>query len=174
MQTSYDLVLQPATPGTPLDLGPVEAAIRERGGVTRGDGALVWRFPVGDVVTLPLKEAGAVTGLELKIPFSDRLELLGAVLPAAVDLSRALGLRVVDPHLSRTILETDVGAVTDEFLRIARYAGQYYGLGEALPMATQGPAAEEGLSPVVKGLLALLVFAVAMAAAYQFFSPPTE
>ncbi|MBL8922300.1 MAG: hypothetical protein JNJ54_25845 [Myxococcaceae bacterium] len=169
MQTSYDLVIQ-AEPGAPFDPAPVEAAIRERGGSSRGDGALVWRFAVGDVVTLPLREAGAVTGVELKIPFSDRLELLNAVVPAAVELARTLNLRVVDPQLARTVLDPDVGAVSDEFLRIARYAGQYYGIGDALPMAAVGPA-EEGMSPAVKGLLALLVFAVAAAAAYQYFSP---
>lgn len=173
MQTSYDLVIQ-AEPGASFDPAPVEAAIRARGGLTRGDGALVWRFPVGEVVTLPLREAGVVTGLELKIPFSDRLELVTAALPAAVEVARTLNLRVVDPHLARTVLEPDLGAVSDEFLRIARYAGQYYGLGDALPMAGSGPSAEEGLSPVVKALLALLVFAVAAAAAYQYFSPPGD
>lgn len=174
MQTSYDLVLQASAPGTALDVEPVQAAIRERGGITRGDGALVWRFPMGDVVTLPVKEAGVVTGLELKVPFSDRTELLAALMTAAVELARAQNLRLVDPHLARTVLDADTSAVTDEFLRIARYAGQYYGLGDALPMAATGPSAEEGMSPVTKGLLALLVFAVAMAAAYQLFSPPTE
>lgn len=134
---------------------------------------MIWRFPVGDVVVLPLKEAGVVTGLELKVPFSERADLLGALLAASVGLARSLELRLVDPQLSRTVKDGDLGAVTDEYLRIARYAGQYFGLGDALPSAVSAPA-EDGMSPVVKGVLALLVFAVAMAAAYQFFSPPTE
>lgn len=170
MQTSYDLVLQAVASGAPLEVAPVEAAIRERGGVTRGDGALVWRFPAGEVVALPLKEAGVVTGLELKVPFSDRTELLANVLTSGVELARALSLRLVDPQLARTVLEADAGAVTDEFLRIARYAGQYYGIGDALPMAV-APSQDAGMSPVVRAVLMVLVFAVAMAAAYQFFSP---
>lgn len=174
MQTSYDLVLQAEAPGAPLEVGPVEAAIRERGGITRGDGALVWRFAAGDVTVLPLKEAGVVTGLELRIPFSDRTDLLTALLNAGVEIAKALQLRLIDPQLSRTVRDADLSAVTDEYLRIARYAGQYFGLGDALPSAVSSTAAEDGLSPVVKGVLALLVFAVAMAAAYQFFSPPTE
>jgi hypothetical protein len=170
MQTSYDFVLQAPEAGSALDVAPIEAAIREKGGLTRGDGALVWRFPMGDVLTLPLREAGVVTGLELKVPFSDRTELLSATISAAVELARALNLRVVDPQLSRTILDVDAGAATDEYLRISRYAGQYFGLGDALPMAVEA-SQDEGLSPAVKGVLAFLVFAVAMAAAYQFFSP---
>lgn len=170
MQTSYDLVLQAGAPGTALEVAPVEAAIRERGGITRGDGALVWRFPQGDAVALPLKEAGVVTGLELKVPFSDRTDLLATVLTSGVELARTLNLRLVDPQLARTVLEADAGAVTDEFLRIARYAGQYYGIGDALPMAV-APTQEEGLSPTTRAVLIVLVFAVAMAAAYQYFSP---
>lgn len=172
MQTSYDLVLQGA-PGAQLEVAPVEAAIRERGGVTRGDGALVWRFPAGDVAVLPLREAGVVTGLELKVPFSDRTELLANVLTSGVELARTLSLRLVDPQLARTVVEADSGAVTDEFLRIARYAGQYYGIGDALPMAV-APSQEEGMSPVTRAVLMVLVFAVAMAAAYQYFSPSPE
>lgn len=172
MQTSYDLVLQGA-PGAQLEVAPVEAVIRERGGVTRGDGALVWRFPAGDVVVLPLREAGVVTGLELKVPFSDRTELLANVLTSGVELARTLSLRLVDPQLARTVLEADSGAVTDEFLRIARYAGQYYGIGDALPMAV-APSQEEGMSPVTRAVLMVLVFAVAMAAAYQYFSPSPD
>lgn len=174
MQTSYDLVLQAGVAGAPLEVEPVDAAIRGRGGITRGDGALVWRFPAGDVVVLPLKEAGVVTGLELKVPFSDRTDLLGALLAASVEVAKSLELRLVDPQLSRTVRDADLGAVTDEYLRIARYAGQYFGLGDALPSAVSATASEDGMSPVMKGVLALLVFAVAMAAAYQFFSPPTE
>ncbi|MBE2250799.1 MAG: hypothetical protein IAE78_14780 [Myxococcus sp.] len=174
MQTSYDLVLQATVPNGAFDAAPIEAAIRGQGGVTRGDGALVWRFPAGDVVVLPLREAGVVTGLELKVPFSDRTELLAGLLLAGVELARALQLRLVDPQLSRTVLEADVGAVTDEYLRIARYAGQYFGLGDALPTTMSPGEVDDGMSPVLKGVLALLVFAVAMAAAYQFFSPPTE
>jgi len=173
MQTSYDLVLQAGVPGAPVELAALEAAIVERGGLTRGDGALVWRFAAGDVVALPLREAGVVTGLELKVPFSERTDLLSALLSASVGLAKSLELRLVDPQLARTVRDADLGAVTDEYLRIARYAGQYFGLGDALPSAVSAPA-EDGMSPVVKGVLALLIFAVAMAAAYQFFSPRTE
>ncbi len=170
MQTSYDLVLHPMTPNGALDVGPVQEAIRGRGGVARADGALLWRFPAGDVVTWPLKESEVVRGLELKVPFSERTELLTQVLSAAVELARALGLRLVDPQLQRTVLEADAGAITDEFLRIARYAGQYYGIGDALPMAmTPG---EEGLSPVMKALLALAVMGLSAWLAYQALAPP--
>lgn len=169
MQTSYDLVLQPMTPNGELDVRPVQDAIRERGGVARPDGALLWRFPAGDVVTWPLKESEIVRGLELKVPFSERTELLSQLLTAAVELSRVLGLRLVDPQLQRAVIEADAGAITDEFLRIARYAGQYYGIGDALPMAmTPG---EEGLSPVMKGLLALVVMGLSAWLAYQAFAP---
>lgn len=169
MQTSYDLVLQPMTPNGELDVGPVQQAIRERGGVLRGDGALLWKLPAGEVVTWPLKESEQVRGLELKVPFSDRTELLAQLLPAAVELARQLGLRVVDPQLQRAVLEVDAGAITDEFLRIARYAGQYYGLGDALPVSMT--PAEEGLSPLMKGLLALAVMGLCAWLAYQALAP---
>jgi hypothetical protein len=174
MQTSYDLVLQAADPAAPLEVAPVDAAIRERGGFTRGDGALVWRFGPGEVVVVPLREAGVVTGLELKVPFSDRTDLLSALLTAGAEVAKSLQLRLVDPQLGRTVLEVDLAAVTDEYLRIARYAGQYFGLGDAFVSTVGRSEPDDGLSPALKGLLALLAFGMAMAAAYRFFSSPPQ
>ncbi|MDX2011823.1 MAG: hypothetical protein SFW67_16640 [Myxococcaceae bacterium] len=171
MQTSYDLLLQPEPPGAAFARDVIEAVLRDRGAATRGDGALVWKLKAGDVTVLPLRESGAVTGLELKLPFSDRHELLNELLASAVDVARMNGLRVVDPQLGRTVSEVDGGAITDEYLRISRYAGAYFGLGDAIPMA-MGPASDdETLSPMAKVVLVVLVFGVAMAAAYSYFSP---
>ena len=170
MQTTYDLVLQPMAPGEAMDVAPLQGVIRERGGVTRPDGALLWKLDAGEVVTWPLKEAGQITGLEVKVPFSDRTELLSQAIRAAVEVAKSLGLRVIDPQLQRTIQDVDVTAVTEEYLRMARYAGQYYGIGDALPSGLSTPG-EEGMSPVMKGVLALLVMAVCAWAAYQAFSP---
>lgn len=171
MQTSYDLLLQPLEVGAPFAREVIEAVLRDRGAMTRGDGALVWKLKAGDVTVLPLREAGVITGLELRLPFSDRLDLLNELLASSVDVARGNSLRVVDPQLGRTVTETDGGAITDEFLRVSRYAGAYFGLGDALPVSV-GPAVEDdGLSPVTKGILVLLVFGVAMAVAYNYFSP---
>lgn len=169
MQTAYDLLLQPPV-GAPFEPDPVQTRLKSLGATTRGDGALLWRFAAGEVVVLPFREALQVRGLELKVPFSERTDLLGEALSAVLELAKAEGLRVIDPQLGRTVLEGDLGAMADEFLRISRYAGQYHGLGDALPMLI-GPSQDEGLSPATKGLLALLVFGVAMAAAWQYFAP---
>ncbi len=171
MQTSYDLVFQAQTPGQPLEVAPVQQALLARGGSTRPDGAVVWRLPGGEVVTWPLKEAGVITGLELKVPFTENPALLTQVLAGACEVAQALSLRLVDPQLSRPVVEADSARVLSEYARIAQYAGQYFGLGDAVGGAPAFKPGEEGLSPWVKGLLALAVFSVAMFAAYQYFLP---
>lgn len=172
MQTAYDLLLQPVSREAPFDPAPVQAALKTRGAIDRPDGALVWRFPVGEVVALVLREAGAVVGVELRVPFSDRTELLTQVLAASVDVAKELSLQLIDPQLGRTVVELDGASVSESFLRISRYAGQYYGLGDAFPMPlTSSVSDDDRLSPMLKGVLAVLVFAVALGAALQFFSP---
>jgi hypothetical protein len=171
MQTSYDLLLQPEAAGAPFAREVIEAVLRDRGAVTRGDGALVWKLKAGEVTVLPLREAGAVTGLELKLPFSERYELVTELLASAVDVARLNALRVVDPQLGRPVTEVDGGAITDEFLRISRYAGAYFGLGDALPVSMTPVSDDEAVSPTMKLVLVALVFGVAMFAAYSYFSP---
>ncbi|MCU0701676.1 MAG: hypothetical protein MUC96_34645 [Myxococcaceae bacterium] len=171
MQTSYELLLQPEVAGAAFARDVIEAVLRDRGAVTRGDGALVWKLKAGEVTVLPLRESGAITGLELKLPFSDRHELVSELLASAVDVARTNALRVVDPQLGRTVSEVDGGAITDEYLRISRYAGAYFGLGDALPVALPQASDDETVSPVMKAVLAVLVFGVAMAAACRYFSP---
>lgn len=168
MQTAYDLLLQAAQPAEPFDADRLEAAIVARGGVRRADGAVRWVFPAGEIVALRLREAGMLIGLELKVPFSDRPELLMQVASAAVELAKDTDVRLVDPQLNRTVLDAEGASMVDEFLRISRYAGQYHGLGDALSAPL--PTSDESLSPVTKGVLALLVFAVALGAALQFFT----
>jgi hypothetical protein len=171
MQTSYDLLLQPDAVGAPFAKDVIEAVLRDRGAVTRSDGALVWKLKAGEVTVLPLREAGAVTGLELKLPFSDRFELVTELLATAVDVARMNALRVVDPQLGRTVTEVDGGAITDEYLRISRYAGAYFGLGDALPVSMAPVTDDETMSPTMKLVLVALVFGVTMFAAYRYFSP---
>lgn len=121
---------------------------------------------------LPLREAGALLGLQVRVPFSDRTELLTQALAASVELAREKAFAVVDPQLGRTVLELDGASVSDSFLQISRYAGQYFGLGDALPMASSmTEAQDDAMSPLTKGLWALAVFGLALALAYRAFSP---
>ncbi|MCA3014527.1 MAG: hypothetical protein INH41_19265 [Myxococcaceae bacterium] len=170
MQTAYELLLQPAAADAAFDVERVEAALRALGATTRGDGALGWRLHEGEVTVVRVREAGTVTGLGLGVPFSDRLALLDALLGAALEVAEAQTLRLIDPQLGRAVTRADAGAVGAEFLRVSAYAGAYFGFGDARPVSA-APTDDEALSPTMKAVLVVLVFVVAMWAAYRSTAP---
>lgn len=107
----------------------------------------------GELEVEPVLETGQPVALAVKFPLSDKLELLSEGLKAADALARDCALKLVDPQLSRVVGEKDEGAVSEQFQRTARYAGEMVGLPEAVNASFQPEA--QGFKPMTKVLFGL-------------------
>jgi hypothetical protein len=145
-------------PGTPYDSARVDALLTERGAIARPDGMRVWRLKHGDVEVGVLREAGQVVATELRVPLSDKLDLIREAVEEGAALAQAAEVRLMDPQLGRPLGANDGAAVADHFLRTARYAGEMMGLSEAVAASYAAPA--EGMqagTKVLLGIAALLI-----------------
>jgi hypothetical protein len=140
-------------PGMPYDSTRVDALLLERGAFARPDGQRVWRLKSGDVEVGELREGGQLIAMELRIPLSDKLELVREVVEEGAALAAAAEVRLIDPQLGRTLSANDSGAVADQFLRTARYAGEMMGVSEAVAASYAAPP--EGMPMGFKVLLAI-------------------
>ncbi len=150
----YELLLQPPEPGAPFDPSPVEQALEARGATVRPDGARVWTLPAGEVEVRRLLEGAQARACELRIPLSEKLDLVRALVVESAELAQQTGTRLMDPQLGRDIGPKDEGVVAEQFLRTARYAGEMMGLPEAVAASFAPP--DEGLKPGTKVALGLL------------------
>ncbi|MCC6337430.1 MAG: hypothetical protein IT380_25960 [Myxococcales bacterium] len=162
MSATYDFLLQPQENGAELPLEPLEAALKERGAKTRPDGAWLWSFAGGDVVGLPMRENGKVIAFELKVPLKDTTTLVSAALKAAAEVAQAQKLRLLDPQLNYPVTFDSEASVGEEYLRQARYAGEYLGVSEAIGATTLAARPDESSNPGLRILLALIVFGVVL------------
>ncbi len=149
----YDLLLQPREPGTPFDLTRVDEALRARTVEERPDGTRVWNLGHGEVEVGTLREANVPVAVEVRVPFSDRPELLREALAEASTLAEGCGVAVHDPQLMRTVTTADEPAIEAQYLRTARWAGEMMGLPEAVAASFAPP--KGGLSTETKVLLGL-------------------
>lgn len=156
---TYDLLLQSMTAGVPYDPAPAEAAFEAKGATLQPDGSRRLRLKHGDVELRRLVEAGAVMATEVRVPISDRADLLREAFVETVNLASSLGLKVVDPQLARSVVLNDESAAADAFLRTADYAGRYSGVSAAVP-ANFGQL-EPALKPGTK--LAIILGAIGIA-----------
>ncbi|HEX8698338.1 MAG TPA: hypothetical protein VF815_05845 [Myxococcaceae bacterium] len=140
-------------PGAPYDSARVDALLTERGAAARPDGVRVWRLKHGDVEVGELREGGQVVATELRVPLSDKLDLVREVVEEGATLAQAAEVRLVDPQLGRNLTANDSGAVADQFLRTAKYAGEMMGLSEAVAASYAPPP--EGLPTGAKVLLSI-------------------
>jgi hypothetical protein len=141
-------------PGAPYDSARVDVLLAERGATVRLDGPRVWRLKNGDVEVRELRENGRVIATELRVPLSDKTDLVREVVEEAATLAASAEVRLIDPQLGRPLSANDGGAVADQFLRTARYAGEMLGLSEAV--AASYAAQPEGLSPGAKVLFGVV------------------
>ena len=95
-----------------------------------------------------VREDGQVMATELRVPLSDKTELIREAVEEGATLAAAAGARLIDPQLGRSLTANDSGAVADQFLRTARYAGEMMGLSEAVAASYAPPP--EGMSPGLK------------------------
>ncbi|HZI06498.1 MAG TPA: hypothetical protein VEZ71_20885 [Archangium sp.] len=143
----YDLLLQSMVPGTPFDSARVEALLEARGAKAQPSGARTWLLENGEVELHPLREGGQWVATEVRVPLSDRTELIREVVSKGAELAREAEVRFFDPQLGRELNTHEAGAVADQYERTARYAGEMLGLASAMPMPT--PEAE-GFQPTTK------------------------
>ena len=153
----YELLIQPKEPGAAYDPATLDQVLHQRGVTALPDGSRNWRLKGGDVEVRTLIEGGKPIATELKVPLSDRLDLIRELVVEGVALAEGQGLRVVDPQLAKSITLNDEGLVADQYFRTAQYAGRYAGVSEAV-IASFGAAEPEGLKPGVKVLLAIIAF----------------
>lgn len=129
----YDLLMQSMTAGVAYDPAATEAAFDAKGAVLLPDGTRRFRLKGGDVVLRRLVEGGAVVATEVKVPMSDRPDLVRETLIEVVGIAQGLGLKVVDPQLTRSVLLNDEAAIADRFMQNADFAGRYSGVSAAVP-----------------------------------------
>lgn len=150
-------------PGMPYDSVRVDALLAERGAFARPDGTRVWRLKEGEVEVGQLREGGQLLATELRVPLSEKMDLIREVVSEGAELAKAAELRLVDPQLGRTVSAHDDGVVADQFLRTARYAGEMMGVSEAVAASYAAPS--EGF-PV--GLKVLFLIGLGLFLLYAF------
>ena len=132
MQHSYDLVFQSKTVGEAIALPPLVEALTSRGATLSAEGQGVWKPMRGEITFSLVKENGQLIGFDVRVPFHDSSELIELVAKAMLEISEAQNLRVMDPQRTDTVSLAGLGGLVDEYLRLARYAGEYGGVSEAL------------------------------------------
>jgi hypothetical protein len=140
-------------PGTSFDSARVEALLEARGAALRPDGSRTWMLQHGAVELRPLREGGQWVATEVRVPLSDRTELIREAVAKAAELATEAEVRLFDPQLGRALSAHDDADVTDQYLRTARYAGEMLGLAEALPVSD---GTDEGFQPTTKVLLGII------------------
>jgi hypothetical protein len=144
------LLLQARSRDERYDAEKVGQALAARGVV---DGK--WKLEQGDVEVSPVREGEGVIATAIKVPLSDKHDLIRAAVVAAAQVADETGTRVIDPQLADTVAERDAERVAEQYGRTARYAGEMLGVPEAIA-ASFGPPPETGLKPTTKVILGLL------------------
>ena len=168
MQHSWDLVLVSKNAGEAVALGPLVEALKARGATLDEAGHGTWKPAMGEVVVRPSLDAGKVLGLELQVPFRDTTDTLEVVVKALLEIADGAGVRVLDPQRSSNVTLESLSSLADEYLRAARYAGEYGGVSEALGLTSYSRPVDEDSS--FKWLAAIVVFVIALYAAWKTVS----
>jgi hypothetical protein len=143
-------------PGTPFDGARLEALLVARGAKALPGGGHAWQLESGAVEVQPLREGGQWVATELRVPLSDRNELVREVVTQAAALAKEAELRLFDPQLGRELSAHDDQVVADQYQRTARYAGEMLGLASAMPMPS--PTEGQGFQPTTRWVLIVLGF----------------
>jgi hypothetical protein len=126
-------------PGTPYDSTRVDALLAEKGVKARPDGQRIWRLKAGDVEVGEVREGGQLIATELRLTLSDKTDVARELVEEAAVLATSAEVRLIDPQLGRALTANDSGAVADQFLRTARYAGEMMGISEAVAASYAPP-----------------------------------
>lgn len=118
------------------------------------EGVLSWPLKSGRVEVRPLVEGGQQVATELRVPLSDRTDLVRELVAAASSVAKDAEVVLLDLQLNRPVTEKDAELVGSRYLDAARYAGEMMGVAEAIPASFAAPS-EPGLKSGTKILLAL-------------------
>ena len=148
------------TPGTPFDSGRVEALLLARGAKPQPGGGHAWQLEHGTVEVHPLREGGQWIATEVRVPLSERADLLREAVDKGVELAREAEARFFDPQLGREVSRRDDEAVAEQYLRTARYASDMLGVSDAMPLSVSTQS--EGFQPTTKLVLGIVAFFVVL------------
>lgn len=169
----YDLLLQPLeVSASPAVWAALEADFAERGLARRGDGWVVELAQTSVEVSWVAENGRRVAG-QVRVPVSERTDVLEAAIDWAVAVASRTGARVLDPQVN-AVLQGRALSTVDEFLKLARYAGEYLGVSAALGASTLAAEPDEGLSFTVKAVAGLLVFALVLYLSFVWFTGSAE
>lgn len=156
MLRTYDLLLLAKAPEEPFELAAALEALTQAGGRLDAEGRGEWRLPAGVVEVLPSREGAELRGLELRVPLKDTTDLLEATVRAVAELPGAAERRFVDPQRGELASPESLGSLVSEYLRLARHAGEYGAVSEALGLTTyaQELPSVSASSRVLLGLVA--------------------
>ncbi len=102
-----------------------------------------------------VREAGQVVATEIRVPLSDREDLIREVVTESAELAAAAGVRLMDPQLGRQLTGGEGSSVAEQYMRTVRYAGQMVGLPE---VAGAGISQEpQGFQPTTKFVVGVLI-----------------
>lgn len=160
MAHTYDLLLQARTPGEVAPLAALVKLLSERGATLTPEGKGAWKLSDGEVTIEPLLEEGLVKGLDLRVPLLDRTALVEDVVKQLVDVAQAADARVTDPQRGDVAALTTLSLLLEEYLRMARYAGQYGAVSGALGLSTWAAPPEDD-STALRWVLVIAVFVIA-------------
>jgi hypothetical protein len=163
---TYDLLLQAKNPGEPAPVAALVAALNARGATVNPEGRGTWKLTGGEVTVEPLFEEGIIKGVDLRVPLADSTTLLENTVKELVDLVALVDARLTDPQRGDSVTLTSLSSVVDEYLRMARYAGEYGGVSAALGL-TSYAAPPESNSSTLRLLMIAGVFLVALWAGWR-------
>ncbi|MFT3709740.1 MAG: hypothetical protein QM817_19095 [Archangium sp.] len=172
MQHSYDLVFQAKQVGEAIPLEGLIKSLTEQGAVLAPDGRGTWKRQLGELTLGPIVEGPKVIGLDVRCPFREKTELVEDMLKTMLDVAEAnAGVRVMDPQRGDEATLTTMGSVLDEYLRMARYAGEYGGVGEALGLSSYAmPTQPEQESSPFRWMMIFVVLLVAVYVGWRAMS----
>ncbi len=160
MAHTYDLLLQAGTPGEAAPVAALVTALTARGAVLSPEGRGLWKLSDGEVTIEPLLEEGLVKGLDVRVPLLDKTGLVEDVVKSLVDVAQLVQGRLTDPQRGDAATLTTLSSLLEEYLRMARYAGEYGAVSGALGLSTWASPPEED-SSTLRWVLLLVVFVIA-------------
>lgn len=161
MAHTYDLLLQAQEPGGAPPIPAFVEALLARGAKVSPEGNGSWKLPAGEVSVSVLIEEGAPRGLDVRVPMKDTTTLVEEVARELVELAEATKGRVTDPQRGATVSLTNFAAMVDEYLRVARYAGEYGADSGAIGLTSYAKPLDDD-STSLRWLLAVGVFIAAI------------
>jgi hypothetical protein len=157
---TYDLLLQARTPGEAAPVAALVTALTAKGAVLTPEGRGTWKLSEGEVTVDPLLEEGVVKGLDVRVPLLDRTALVEDVVKALLEVAQAAEGRVTDPQRGDALSPGGGSALVEEYLKMARYAGEYGAVSGALGLSTWAQPPEEDSG--IRWLMMIGVFAAAL------------